>query len=391
MDKQRLMELIRASLWGTPVPDHVDEDIFDEMRAHGIYALAAPVLGQLDMPDDLRQEWDRAIAQQMGRYIRYMYAQKTLPVTVPYVILKGTEAARYYPHPEYRAMGDIDIMTAREDYPTACGQLLQAGYTLESVEEYVRHKEFKKDGTIVEAHLFFASMNDPEAARYLDDRILESIGPSHVLPDRINGLVLLEHISHHLERGLGLRQIIDWMMFAHRCLTEAEWPAFRDMARNIGLEKLAVTTTRMCEIYMGLEPHKWCAGADEGLCGQLMDYVLASGNFGHKQLPGDEKVSKEVLFNLRYPVLTYTTLQRRGLVNWKAAQKHRFLRPFAWLYQVGHYAHKALSRQGGVASLKTEAAAARQKGLLLDALGTRQQAKGIAVYRDGTYQIEKEL
>ena len=93
MDAERLMGLIRASLWGTPVPDHVDEAIYREMRAHGIFALAAPVLGQLDLPAELRQEWDRAIASQMGRYIRYIHAQKTLPVTVPYVILKGTEAA----------------------------------------------------------------------------------------------------------------------------------------------------------------------------------------------------------------------------------------------------------------------------------------------------------
>ena len=60
------------------------------------------------------------------------------------VILKGTSAAQYYPYPEYRTMGDIDIMTRREDYDIACKQLMDNGYTM--LKEIYKEAELIKDG-----------------------------------------------------------------------------------------------------------------------------------------------------------------------------------------------------------------------------------------------------
>ena len=95
--------------------------------------------------------------------------------------------------------------------------------------------------------------------------------------------MILEHISQHLENGLGLRQIIDWMMFVHKCLPDENWPEFQVLASNIGMETLAIVMTRMCELHLGLPERMWCKSADNELCGQLMDYILACGNFGEKK------------------------------------------------------------------------------------------------------------
>ena len=43
-----------------------------------------------------------------------------------------------------------------------------------------------------------------------------------VLHTLLNGLVLIFHIDQHLRSGLGLRQIIDWMMYVHKPTAE-EW------------------------------------------------------------------------------------------------------------------------------------------------------------------------
>ena len=306
-----------------------------------------------------------------------------MPITVPYVILKGTEAAKYYPYPEYRAMGDIDIMTQREDFETACDMLISAGYE-ELNNGELRHREFIKNGIIIEVHRYFASLNDPRQAEYLDDLIIENINPSHVLPDMVNGLVLLEHISQHLEHGLGLRQILDWMMFVNECLPDQKWPEFREMAQNIGLEKLAITATRMCEIYLSLPDRRWCSNADDNLCEDFMEYVVNAGNFGNKW-ENESRAGTKVLTYSRTPQAAFRLLQKNGLKNWRLAQEHPSLRPLAWIYQAGMYLAKGFGRKNAASKLKEEFESARNRNALLDGLGVKQTSKGLAVYKDGKY------
>ena len=44
-----------------------------------------------------------------------------------------------------------------------------------------------------------------------------------MLPRLANGLVLLAHMRSHIRVGLGLRQMIDWMMYVERELDDAFW------------------------------------------------------------------------------------------------------------------------------------------------------------------------
>jgi len=384
---EELLKLIRVSLWGGE-SCRADEQVFEQLCAQKLAALPAHVLGHMDMPDDLRARWAQVIRRQLAGQLHYAFVEQALPVTVPYAILKGSAAAKYYPHPELRAMGDIDLMTRREDFDAACGMLLDAGYTEAfdfQADGVMRHREFRKDHVTVEVHRYFARLNDPEASRYLDETIIDSIDDTHVLPDPVNGLVILEHIAQHLEEGLGLRQIIDWMMFADECLADACWEAFRPMARRVGLETLAVAVTHMCEIYLGLPERAWCRGADPAVCEELLGYVLACGNLGASQQE-ESHASDRALSAARSPRAFITLLQRHGMVTWKAAQRHAWLRPFAWLYQLGRYARKGLARTDALGRLREEADRAGRRNRLMDALGVGQQAKGYAVYRDGRYE-----
>ena len=383
-----MLELLRASLWGTD-PGIVTQDIYEEMERHCITILPAVLLSSLNISSDLRNVWKKTILRQINYYNCYKYVQETLPIDVPYVILKGTSAAKYYPYPEYRTLGDIDIMTRREDYTTACDMLLRNGFlenTATATEDFGRHRGFIKNNIEVEVHAFFALLNDPEKARYLDDLIIQNITPSHILPDMVNGLTLLEHINQHLEEGLGLRQIIDWMMFVNKCLSDKEWPEFSIMARNIGLEKLAIITTQMCVNALGLSPREWCSGAEKKLCEQLFDYVLSCGNFGIKNKEkGDSNIVTNVFTYARTPAAGLRLLQKRGLVNWSAAQKHKFLRPFSWIYQAGRYIIRGFHRNEAAEKVRKEYKAAKERIMLFDDLGVKQTAKGLARLENGYY------
>ena len=388
-----IFQLLKSSLWGTPPPEEIiAENVFQELQNQALVALPAPILSSLKMSDELRKSWEIAIYQQISYQVKCRYMQRNLRLDVPYIILKGTSAAQYYPYPEYRTMGDIDIMTRREDYVATCKALILDGYTentSKAEEDFGRHRGFVKNGIEVEVHSFFALRNDPAQAKYLDNLILENINSSHVLPNLINGLVLLAHIDQHMESGLGLRHIIDWMMFVDNCISDTRdsWNEFQMMASKVGLEKLALVSTRMCEIYLGLQTHSWCKDVDINICDHLMQYVLSSGNFGIKR--NDETSNgANLLTYARNPAAIYRLLQERGRFNWKAARKYKILLPFAWIYQGIRYIFKGLGRNHATKLLQKEHEIAKDRIKLFDELGVKQTSKGLAVYKNGRYQKE---
>lgn len=378
MKQDNVFELIKLSIWGNGSPT-VDWSVFQEMKNQAIVALPASVLSSLNLPLELMSEWRYIVFQQIALYELYQYVQLHLPIEVPYIILKGSSAAQYYPHPEYRTIGDIDIITRREDYESACEMLLKDAWhemTHGHGIDRERHRAFVKNGITIEVHAFFASMNDVRNAKTFDDLIMKNITEKHVLPDLINGLVLIEHVNQHMEEGIGLKQIIDWMMFVDRCLSDDKWTEFEMMTEETGLKELAVTTTRMCEMYLGLPEHKWSKGADEKLSRNLMEYIMRCGNFGAKRNETD-MLSVSGLYQLRHPITTIRNLQQKGQKGLAIAKKP-ILKPFIWIVE-------GIRRICKVPKLLGQYQNARKTNALFKSLGITRFTEGLVYYKEGQY------
>ena len=388
-----VLDVIKASLWGAKEPLIIGNAVFEEMKHQAIIALPAGILSSISLSDELREKWKYEIMRQIAFCAHYKHEQSILPISVPYVILKGTSAAQYYPRPELRTMGDIDIITKREDYKIACDMLIQNGFaeiTGRATADFGRHRVFRKNGIDVEVHAFFALLNDYRKARCMDELIIQNIPTdTHVLPDHINGLVILEHINQHLEDGIGLRQIVDWMMFVDKCLQNEKWSEFQVYLKMVGLEKLAITATRMCELYLGLPHHEWCQSANTSLCDELMQYVLLNGNFGNKRI-GDSNDSTNAFAYAKNALLAFRLLQERGVENWKIAKRHKFFRCFAWVYQAGRYLIKGFARDNAFPKIVSEYKAAKQRNDMLEALEVKQISKGVVIYDNGEYKLSNK-
>ncbi len=382
MKRNNVFELIKLSLWGKGNPT-VDLAVFQEMKKQAIVALPGQMLPFLGLTPELMKEWRSIIFQQVTYFTYYEYVQSHLPIDMPYVILKGTSAAQYYPWPEYRTMGDIDIITRREDYGSVCEAMMKNAWretTSEMDQKRGRHRTFEKKGVVVEIHAFFASMNDVDKAKAFDDLVISNITDNHVLPDLINGLVLIDHVNQHMEEGIGLRQIIDWMMFVDRCLTDEKWDEFEKMVSQTGLKELAVTTTRMCEIYLGLQAHKWSIGAREKLCGELMEYVMKCGNFG-ADIDQTDSLYITGLYQLRHPIKTFKDLQKKGCEN-PTITKNPILKPFAWILEAGRNVRKT-------PNLLQKFHKARKTNSLFRSLGVCRSTDGLVFYENGRYFKQK--
>lgn len=134
-------------------------------------------------------------------------------------------------------------------------------------------------------------------------------------------MVLLFHIDQHLRSGLGLRQIIDWMMYV-AAVSSDQWFRLREYLRRSGLEKLAIIMTEMCVKYFGLHTSFQLydnTEADEKTCDDLMEFVLSKGNFGRKA--GIEGKTAGFLLSTKSASGIFRRLQNGGLRSWKAVKK----------------------------------------------------------------------
>lgn len=105
--------IIKAALWGETPPHEITIDDYNELYKHAILCLAIDILQTANVPKQIQATWKKHIYQQLAYYAVYSHEEENIPLTIPYVILKGSSAGKYYPHKEYRTYGDIDIMTRR--------------------------------------------------------------------------------------------------------------------------------------------------------------------------------------------------------------------------------------------------------------------------------------
>lgn len=342
---QQVFELLKASLFTDApltLPDW--QATFNEMKEQAVAALP----GEWLKAHPISKSWRSYCSLQQGQWVRIMHAQSQLLVLleahhIPSVIIKGAAAAMYYPHPMLRSMGDVDVLVKREDHEKAAALLETNGYTLTADKDHaVHHYNYSKDNINIELHKRLPVIDDADETLLtffeggIDKRVWVTTEGNKfpVLPAILNGLVLIFHINQHLREGLGLRQIIDWMMYVNS-LTTAQWNELVPLLHRMGMYKLAMTTTAMCQKFLGL--NKFFLNGEEEFADKnlpvddLMSFIMEKGNFGRKV--GIE--GKEAAFALSSTERGgfFRRLQAGGISRWKAGKKHQFLRPFAWLYQ----------------------------------------------------------
>ena len=328
---------------------------YKELKLHAVAALFCDVLNEYKnyMPETLYKEWVDYITQQIVYTEQVKYQQNVLTRLmmtkgIKIAVLKGFSAAYDYDVPYYRNMGDIDFLVNLSDFNEAYTILRENGYSVIDDKSVDYHVSFLKGNVRVELHREPAGIADGEKgdsirrffANACDDaELIRLEGESffYKLPRLHNGMVLLLHVVKHLDGGLGLRQILDWMMFVKKELSDETWEReFKNVLTQNGLADLAKTVTLMCKIYLGLPQEiKWCNDADPCVCTYLMHYVMDSGNFGCK----DENAIRTIALVGRFKkqnekkklISTFqylTEAANKNLMN----SKCRLFVLFGWLY-----------------------------------------------------------
>lgn len=185
--------LISAAMFGNDPEYPADADWFavhEEMRAQTVQGLILDLLPGLPIPEELKKTWSNECLQVMTNGLRLRAEQEDFlrileAAEIPYVILKGTAAALYYPNPFLRGMGDVDVYVPDKYHSELTEIITENGYVpMDDKEDYKRHKQFEKNTVEFEVHRSYAFVNSKAEKEYIDG-LLEKCCTGEIKVDRI--------------------------------------------------------------------------------------------------------------------------------------------------------------------------------------------------------------
>lgn len=228
----------------------------------GIYALAQQhtvvgIVGNVVPEGEQQRYFDDAMAIiKRNRDTNILMAQVVTALQqagLHPLVLKGQGLAQLYPVPLLRMCGDIDLLISAEEYEAA--KALMGGIATEEKEELAvdRHKQYFFGAFSVELHASEFNELSPEAmllfSQLLQDEVFSPEGRCQwqhfecegvqipVPPVSFNAFYLFLHLTKHLYTyGVGLRQLVDFMLFIRHNRESIDFPLVRSWARACDLE-----------------------------------------------------------------------------------------------------------------------------------------------------------
>lgn len=238
------LEILKAGMWG--VRPQVPEE-FDDWGSVVRLAKSQSVLGIVGngllsdaelsqrVPKDLRDKVKKFVMSSMmthnllnGTLVKVVSVLRDNGVES--VLLKGQGIARYYPQPELRQCGDIDLYVGLDNAAKAYDILSPVAAKFDERERIDKGKHYHvtmPGGVEVEVHRLtdlIVSSKRNKIYQTASDKgtstglvTYDFAGTKVNTPaDDFNAFFIFNHLFHHfLTSGIGLRQFCDWMMFLH--------------------------------------------------------------------------------------------------------------------------------------------------------------------------------
>lgn len=277
---------------------------------------------------------------------------------IPYVVMKGSASAMYYPEPFLRTMGDVDFLVYKSDLEKAGILLEQAGFV--SVEKndnechIAYHRKVNGIRSIWEMH--WEPNGIPKGGvgeltkKYLSDIIETAIpctisGSKCLVPSPFHhGLIMLLHTASHLiNTGIGLRHLCDWAVFADKFSDEEFKKMFEEKLRAIGMWRFAQILTQLSITYLGMSSKEWCGSSNEEYIEALMSDIFKGGNFGIKDtnrinqaklITNAHKASVDETSLLKQFI---RTMNEKAEIAMPVTKKVPVLLPVGWIYAGGRH------------------------------------------------------
>jgi hypothetical protein len=308
------LDLLRAGMWGTPTQEVSGFNEWDMVAAVAKEQSVMGVVGKVLLTDDninfrLSPELRLKVKQLTFSYMHsHTLLNKTLVTVVralnekgiESVLLKGQGLARYYPQPDLRQCGDIDLYVGCENSFKTYEILAPMAVRMQPPLFATRGKHYDvvmERGVKVEVHRLTDNYVSSRLNRIFKEASFlgtnfdlvpfDFAGTTVYTPaDDFNAFYIFSHLfQHFMVSGIGLRQFCDWMMFLHARKDHINHDYLKTLLQDMGMMKpwQVFGCVLVRELGLPEEEFPFYDKSHEKKVEKILRRVLDEGNFGKER------------------------------------------------------------------------------------------------------------
>lgn len=174
------------------------------------------------------------------------------------LVLKGTHIATYYPHPELREFGDLDLYFFDKHDEADRVAKKELGVSISDKSHH--HTKYDYRGVTVESHYDFVNTHYPPSNRNYETLLKEQV-PSPTF----EVLFLLRHMACHFAASrITLRDLVDWTLTCRALNDKVDWGRVQDIATEYGMSSFVRALSIVAEHQLGISmPLQLSNGPDD--------------------------------------------------------------------------------------------------------------------------------
>lgn len=308
-----LFELLRGELWGTGLSfSQLSHTEFEELMALAGEQTVTGLVGDCLIKNNIKLEREDALGlyakmkaiekanarvnENLVSFVNFMERKG-----IDYIIVKGQVAGSFYPNPDARMSGDVDLYFVGENYEKIKGLVEQRlGKQLSKLSDG-KHVEFEVNGVIFELHDKLSRLATRKHQAYwdqmIDNAILEGTDTVMINGKEIktlsapyNAMYIFVHLFYHMTAsGVGLRQLCDMMKSLSPTLPHREGVSkidkekLEEILKELGYLKAYKAMGAFLVEYLGLPEEEFpftLTEKDRKWVETIKKNILKRGNFG---------------------------------------------------------------------------------------------------------------
>lgn len=273
-----------------------------------------------------------------------MLLQQLEQAGIEHIVMKGFVLREYYPVPELRTYGDVDLVIHPEDRQRCHALMQKLGFQTdtdwEPVFSYRRVEEYYE----IHTHIMEVDVSDKADHREYFEAVWSHVeqksGMTFQLTPEFHFLYLITHIAKHLVgSGAGLRMYLDLGAFIRHFGDTLDWSFIRRELETLKLWPFANVALTLVQCGFGVESPLALEPVEERTWNTFLSFTLQGGVFGQAGMDSGTNTLKA---QSRGGEITRVGAVRKRLFpsaktiesRYTYLQKKPWLLPVAWVHRL---------------------------------------------------------
>lgn len=266
-DRLNLLLALRNCICETMLTEKLEINIKLARRC-SVSSMLYPVIDYVD--EESRRVIASSAELSVNRFYKMSYIARFLlnllwSNGIGTILIKGPATNSYYPIPEYRTFGDVDLLLCNEeDYEKADNIFRSHGISMTDKQDSHHHTSYMYDGVCIELHRkVVRAFADREVNLRIDnlftldeDRICHKtiLGCEYpVLSADLELLYMTLHMIEHLcNAGFGIKLLCDYTVALNGNEAGDTISKYRKYTEELGLTTFICRMADICVAYLGL-------------------------------------------------------------------------------------------------------------------------------------------